>query len=140
MNAGEIHEYEAAADRLLDLVACVFVHAVPLVERDDQGASGLENVTQQMQVLFDDAFTCVEHKHYYMSVLNSLQRFNDGKFFDGLRSLATLADARGIDECIVLAPPFKWNVDAVACGAGLVINHYPFFAEHTIDQSRLAYV
>src|SRR5688572_19523034 len=118
MNPREIHEYEAATYCLFNLVASIFVHAIPLVECNNKCRSGFEHITQQMQVLFDDTFMCIKHKHNHMSVLNGLQGFNDGKFFDCLNGLATFADASRIDKRIVLAPSFKRNVDTVARGAG----------------------
>src|SRR5688572_19983698 len=93
-----------------------------------------------MQVLFDDTLMRIQHKYYYMSVLNGLQGFDDGKLFNGFSGLAALADACRVDKRIVLAATFKRDVDTVACGAGLVINHYSFFTEHAVHKSRFAYI
>src|SRR5688500_6928898 len=92
MNTREHHKYEATPYRLFDPVARIFIHAIPFVKRDDQCATSFENITEQMQVLFDDTLMRIQHEYYYMSVLNGLQGFDDGKLFNGFSGLAALAD------------------------------------------------
>src|SRR5690606_14593572 len=66
MNAREVNEREPTENVLLDEVTRVLVHAIPLVERDDQRTSALKHVTEQMQVLLHDAFTGVEQQDHYV--------------------------------------------------------------------------
>src|SRR5690606_9012139 len=137
MYIGKLHEEQPAFQLGLHVIALAGLHAGPLVQRNHQSAATVEYETQQVEVVFDHAFARVHHEDHHVSVLDRLQCLDHGKLFHRLEDLAATAYARGIDQRVFLVTAFEWNVNAVAGGAGLVIDDDPLFTEHAVDQRRL---
>ena len=91
-----------------------------------------------MQILLDNALLGIDDQNYHMSIFDRLQRFHNGKFFNGFLGFTPPANAGGIDQRVGFAPPFEVNINAVSCRARLVINHHPFLSEHSVDEGRFA--
>src|SRR4030095_5328201 len=72
----------------LDVVTTAGGDRVPLVDRDHERASRVEDVTRQRRVLLGDAFFRVEHQYDDVRVLDRLQCLYDRKLLDSLENLS----------------------------------------------------
>ena len=88
--------------------------------------------------MIDHAFAGVHHEDHHVGVFDRLQGFDHGEFFDFFVDLAALAHTGGVDQRVLLVVTLERDVDTVAGGAGLVVDDYPVFTEHAVDQGRLA--
>src|SRR5690606_15657316 len=135
---GKLGEDQPTLQLLLDVFLFALLHAVPLVDGNHQGAAGFQHEAQQVQILLDDAVPGVDHEDHHVGILDGLQGLDYRELLDGLEYLAAAAYTGGIDQGVRLAMAFVGNIDAVAGGAGLVEDHDPILAQHTVDQGRFA--
>ena len=84
---GPVDEPELALDQRIGLLALVVALPVPLVDRDDQRAAGIEHGAEHRRVLVGDAFACVEHDHGDLAVFDRLQRLDHRELLDRLLDL-----------------------------------------------------
>ncbi len=140
VDVGVVDEEQPALQLGLHVIALTRLHAVPLVQRDHQRPTGLDGEAEQVEVVVDHAFAGVHDEDHHVGVLDRLQRLHHRELLDFLVDLAALAHAGGVDQRVLLVVALEGDVDAVAGGAGLVIDHHAVFAEHAVDQGRLAHV
>ena len=140
VDVGEVDEQQPAFQFGLDVIALAGLHAVPFVEGDHQGATGLQHEAEQVEVVLDHALASVHDEDHHVGVLDRLQRLDHRELLDRLEDLAATPHAGGVDQGVAFFVALEGDVDAVARGAGLVIDDHPLFAEHAVDQSRLANV
>ncbi len=138
VDVGEVDEQQAALQLGLDVVALARLHAVPLVQRDDQRAAGLQHEAEQVEVVLDHALAGVHHEDHHVGVLDGLEGLHHRELLHRLEDLAAAAHAGGVDQGVLLFVALERDVDAVAGGAGLVVDDHPLLAEHAVDQGRLA--
>ncbi len=138
VDVGEIDEEQPALQLGLHVVTLARLHAVPLVQGDDDSAAGFQGEAQQVQVVVHHAFAGVHDEDHHVGVLDRLQRLHHRELLDFLVDLAALAHAGGVDEGVLLVIALERDVDTVAGGARLVVHHHALLAEHAVDQGRLA--
>ncbi|MNO94180.1 hypothetical protein D3C76_857940 [compost metagenome] len=138
VDVGEVDEEQPAFQLGLHVVAFTWLHAIPLVQGDDDGAAGFQGKAQQVQVMVNHAFAGIHDEDDHVGILDRLQGLDHGELFDFFVDLAALAHTGGVDQRVLLFIPFKRDVDTVAGGARLVIDDNPVFTEHTVDQGRFA--
>ncbi|MNZ46911.1 hypothetical protein D3C78_646080 [compost metagenome] len=138
VDVGEVDEEQPAFQLGLHVVALARLHAVPLVQGDDDGATGFQGKAQQVQVMVNHAFAGIHDEDDHVGILDRLQGFDHGELFDFFVDLAALAHPGGVDQGVLLFVTLEGNVDTVAGGAGLVVDDDPLFTEHAVDQGRLA--
>ncbi|MNJ36171.1 hypothetical protein D3C77_309500 [compost metagenome] len=140
VNVGEVYEEQPALKLGLHVVALARLHAVPLVQGDDNGATGFQGKAKQVQVMVNHTFAGVHDEDHHVGVLDRLQGFHHRELFDFLVDLAALAHTSGVDQRVLLFVTLEGNVDTVAGSTRLVIDDHPVFTEHAVDQGRLANV
>ena len=138
VDVGEVDEEQPALQLLLHVVAFGRFHAVPLVQRDDQRTAGFQHETEQIEVVLDHALAGIHDEHHHVGVLDGLQGLDHRELLDGLEDLAAPAHAGGVDQRVLFVVALERDVDAVARGAGLVVDHHALFTEHAVDQRGLA--
>ena len=140
MDVGEVDEQQAPLQFGLHVVTLGRLHAIPLVQGDDQGTAGLEDEAEQVEVVLDHPFAGVHDEDHHVGVLDRLEGLHHRELFHRLEDLAAAPHASGVDQGVLLLVALERDVDAVAGGAGLVVDDHPLFAEHAVDQGRLAHV
>ena len=140
MDVGKLNKEQPALQLGLHIVTLARLHAVPLVQRDDQRSAAFQHETKQIQIVFDHAFTRIHDEDDHVRVLDRLQRLDHRELFHGLEDLAAATHTSRIDQGVLFVVAFERDVDAVAGGTGLVIDNDPLLAKHAVDQRRLAHV
>ncbi len=118
----------------------VVVHRVPLVDREDDRASSLDDETGHVGILVRDVLTRVHHQHDDVGFLYRLERLHDGKLLDRLEHLSLAPQSGRVHEGVVPAIALEGHLDRVAGGAGHVEGDHPLLAQQGIDQRALAHV
>src|SRR5574344_2317332 len=140
VDIGKVDEIQPAFQLGLDVIAFGRLHAVPLVDRHHQRLAGLQRKAEQAEVVFDNAFAGIDHKDHHVGILDGLQGFHHLEFFYVFVDTAATTNDSGINQGVFALFALKGNIDAVAGGAGLVVDHHPFFTENAVDQRRLAHI
>ena len=138
VDIGKLDEEQATLQLDFHEIALARRHAVPLVDRDHQCPTGLQGKAQQVEVVVHHAFAGVHHEDHHVGVFDRLQGFHHRELFNFFVDLAALAHTGGVDQRVLFLVTFERDVDAVAGGTGLVVDDYPVFTEHTVNQGRLA--
>src|SRR5258706_14515318 len=136
--AGEGEKSQLATEFALHVLALFGVEVIPLVDADDERATGFEDEAGDVRVLVADVLPRVEQENDHVRVLNRLERLDDRKLLDLFDDLAATANARGVDQRVRLAAALEIEVDRIARRAGLVERDHALFAEQHVDQRRLA--
>ena len=79
---GPVDERQLAREQRFVLLALVVAQPVPLVDRDDQRAPGVEHRAEHAGVLVGHAFDGVEHDHRDLALFDRLQRLEDRELLD----------------------------------------------------------
>src|SRR5690606_15800565 len=138
VDIGKVDEEQPALQFGLHVVLLALVHAVPLVQGDDQRTAAFQHETEQVEVVVDHPLAGIHDEYHDVGVLDRLQRLDHRELFHRLEDLAATAHAGGVDQGVLLVIALERDVDTVARGTGLVIDDDPLFTEHTVDQRGLA--
>ncbi len=134
----EVDEGEFAFQRSVDSFAGIPGDGVPFVYADDQGPTGVDDEPDEMEVLIGDAFLGIDEQDGDVGGLDGLQRFDDAEFFYFFGDSCPAPDARRVDEYIGFFTADQGNSNAVARGAGVVMNDDAGFPQQVVDQGGFA--
>ncbi|CAM2159381.1 hypothetical protein PT2222_50242 [Paraburkholderia tropica] len=138
VHLGEIEEFQLALQVVLGAVACVVVHAVPLVHAHHQRTALLDHEARDMRVLVGDFLVRIEQQNHHVSVGDRLQRLHDRELLDGFEHLAATAQAGRVDQRVLLAVALEIHIDRIARRAGHVERDHAIFADQRVHERRLA--
>jgi hypothetical protein len=127
-------EGQAAAKRSHALITSVLVHAVPLVDGNDQRTPFFHGATDEGQILVGEILARVDHDHRNLGRSNGLQSLDNAEFLYRFLNARAATDAGGVDQREALAVSIERHTDGVARGAGHIGNDEALFAEQAVDQ------
>ncbi len=123
---GDLHEL--ALDLALEVVAALLVEQVPLVVGDDQGATGVDDLLDDPDVLLGDRLFGVDEHDRDLGLLQRGLGAQRGVEVGAAGLVHAAPDAGGVDEAPGLAAELDELVDGVAGGAGDVVDDDPLGA------------
>ena len=83
VNTCVIDKAKASLQLVLNEVFLLLLHAIPLVQGNHHGPTGIQHKAEQVQVLLNNPFAGIEHQHHHIGVFNGLQRLDHGELFNG---------------------------------------------------------
>ena len=140
MNVGVIDELQPPLKLSLHPLALIAVQAVPFIDGDNQPSTGIDSLSQQVQILLDQPLAGIHHQNDDVGVADGLQRFDNREFLDRFPDVLPPPYAGGIDQGVAPVVTLEINVDAIAGGTRLVVYHDPIFTEHAVDQRGLSHI
>ena len=114
----EVDLWHLALEIFLQLlkVLLAVLDEVPLGPDEDHRRARLEAVADDALVLLAHAFIRVDHDEDDVGAADGAQRPRHAEMLDRFSDAGLAAQARGVDEQVVLALPLKIDVDGVARG------------------------
>ncbi len=140
MHFRKIGEHQPPVEFAADGLLLVMIEPVPLVAHDDQRAAAVDHVPQQVNVLLDQPVVGIDQHQHHVGIGDCLQGLDDREFLHGFVHAALAPHAGGIDQRVVFLRAVEGDINAVARGAGLIIDDHPLFPEDAIHQGRFAHV
>src|SRR5574344_685197 len=137
VDAGEVDKTEAAIQLGLDLLFDILIQTIPLVDRDDDGATAVQNEAQQAQILIRDPLAGIDHQDHHVGIFDGLQRLDPRELLDRLVDFLLLAHPGGVDDDVLLIVALHRDIDGVAGGPRHVEDDDAIFTQHAVGQRGL---